>query len=307
VRSRRKLVRRVFLAVALGALVLLLWRQWDDVVESLKAVSPAALVVSIGFGTLGAGIPALIWRSLLISQGARVGVGEACRTYFLSQLGKYVPGGVWSLVAQVDFARDMRVPVRQAATATFLNLALNLIAGLVVAGCTLPFAVPGVLGRFWWAFLPVPVLLALLHPRAITWWSGIAFRLLRRPVTPVDLPWSVLLRCLALSVVGWVALGLHFGVLVAGLGPMEPSTWMLSIGAFALAWIAGFLVVIAPAGAGVREAALVLAFAGVLPTAAVLTVALLSRVLLIAADVLLAGATALVVRGRPVDVAPASD
>jgi hypothetical protein len=39
----------------------------------------------------------------------------------------------------------------------------------------------------------------------------------------------------------------------------------------------------------------------------VLTVALLSRVLLIAADVLLAGATALVVRGRPVDVAPASD
>src|SRR3712207_7672039 len=44
-----------------------------------------------------------------------------------------------------------------------------------------------------------------------------------------------------------------------------------------LAWVAGFLVVVAPAGAGVREAALVLGFAAVLPTGAVLLIAVLSR------------------------------
>jgi uncharacterized membrane protein YbhN (UPF0104 family) len=307
VRSRRKLVRRIFLVVALAAVVVLLWRQREDVSRALQAVSPGALVVSTGFGVMGAALPALIWRSLVNSQGARVGVGEACRSYFLSQLGKYVPGGIWSLVAQVDYARDMKVPTRQAAVATFLNLALNIIAGLVVAGLTIPFAVPGLLNRFWWAFIPVPLLLALLHPRAVTWWSGVAFRLLRRPATPVHLSWSVLLRCLALSVAGWVALGLHFGVLVAGLGQMEPSTWVLSVGAFALAWIAGFLVFVAPAGAGVREAALVLGFAGIQPPTAVLTVALLSRVLLIAADVILAGATALAVRTRREDVGARRD
>jgi hypothetical protein len=85
-----------------------------------------------------------------------------------------------------------------------------------------------------------------------------------------------------------VLLGLHFGALIQGLDADVASPWLLSIGVFALAWVAGFLVIIAPAGAGVREAALVLGFAGVLPGGAVLTVAVLSRVLFVLADLLLA-------------------
>jgi uncharacterized membrane protein YbhN (UPF0104 family) len=70
---------------------------------------------------------------------------------------------------------------------------------------------------------------------------------------------------------------------------------------FALAWVAGFLVVVAPAGAGVREAVLVVGFAAFLPAGQLLTMAVLSRVLLILADVLLAAAVAgaaLVRKGR---------
>jgi uncharacterized membrane protein YbhN (UPF0104 family) len=69
------------------------------------------------------------------------------------------------------------------------------------------------------------------------------------------------------------------------------------VGAFAAAWVAGFVVLIAPAGAGAREAALL----ALLPLAAgdALAVVVISRVLLTAADGLWGSVGALAVkRGR---------
>jgi uncharacterized membrane protein YbhN (UPF0104 family) len=282
-------LRRAFVGAVFLALVVLLWQQREEVLRSLRSISPGLVVLSLLLAVAGSSLPGVVWRDLLASQGYPTAPVAGLRVFFIAQLGKYLPGGIWNLVAQVGMARDLRIPGRQAATATFLAVALSVISALLVAGVTLPFALPGILDDYWWAFLAVPVLIVLLLPRSVAWWSATAFRILRRPVTPVVLPWPVLLRSAFLLVVSWVLLGLHFGALVQGLPGPEQSRWLLSIGLFALAWVAGFLIVVAPAGAGVREAALVLGFAAILPAGAVLTVAVLSRVLFVLADVLLAG------------------
>jgi glycosyltransferase 2 family protein len=288
-RSRAMMLLRYgFVAAVVVALAVLLWQQRDEVRLALASISPGLVVVSLLLGVVGASLPGLVWRDLLASQGYRTTPVAGLRVFFIAQLGKYLPGGIWNLVAQVDMARDLRIPARQSATATFLSVALSVIAALLVAGVTLPFAIPGLVGEFWWAFLAVPALVVLLLPPVVAWWSGLAFRILRRPGSAVHLTWAVLVRATALLLLSWVAMGLHLGALVQGLGGSGASLWLMSIGVFSLAWVAGFLVLIAPAGAGVREAALVLGFAAVLPAGAVLTVALLSRVLLVVADVLLA-------------------
>ena len=71
----------------------------------------------------------------------------------------------------------------------------------------------------------------------------------------------------------------------------------------ALAWLAGLVVVVAPAGAGAREGALVAVLATVMPTTAGLVVALLARLVVTSADLVLAGAAALAVR-RTVPASP---
>jgi uncharacterized membrane protein YbhN (UPF0104 family) len=284
-----RLVRHGFVVAVVVAIAVTLWRLRDQVVESLSEISPALVVLSLVLGVLGAWLPGVVWRDLLADQGFPTGRAAGQRAFFIAQLGKYLPGGIWSLVAQVAMARDLKIPGRQAATATFLTLAFSIISALLVAAVTLPIAFPDDVAAYWWVFLAVPVLLVLLHPRSIEWWSGTAFRLLRRPGEPVRLSWPVLLRATGLLIASWLALGAHFGVLVSEVGDGSAAEWLLSIGVFALAWVAGFLVVIAPAGAGVREAALVLGFSGVLPAGVVLALAVLSRVLLVVADVLLAG------------------
>ena len=291
-----RLVRHGFVVAVVLALAATLWRYRDDVIASLQSISPWRVLLSLILGILGAWLPGVVWRDLLADQGFPTGRTAGQRAFFIAQLGKYLPGGIWSLVAQVAMARDLKIPGRQAATATFLTIAFSIISSLLVAAVTLPVAFPHVVAAYWWVFLAVPVLFVLLLPRSIAWWSGTAFRVLRRPGEPVLLSWPVLLRVTGLLIASWLALGAHFGVLVTDVAGSSASLWLLSIGVFALAWVAGFLVVIAPAGAGVREAALVLGFSGVLPAGAVLALAVLSRVLLIVADIALAGV--FVVAGR---------
>jgi hypothetical protein len=297
-----RLLRHGFMAAVVVALAFFLWQQRADVAEALASISPGLVLASLVLALGGSALPGLVWRDLLASQGYGTGRIGGLRVFFIAQLGKYLPGGIWALVAQVGMARDLKVPGRQAATATFLVLALSLISAVLVAGVVLPLAIPGLLQEYWWVFLAVPVLVVLLLPPVVAWWSGLAFRLLRRPVEPVRLSWGLLVRLAAMLVVSWVLLGLHFGALVQGLGADVADPWLLSVGIFPLAWVAGFLVIIAPAGAGVREGALVLGFSGALDGGAVLTVALLSRVILVLADVVLAAVLVLAVRlrARPV-------
>jgi len=280
--------RYVFIAAVVVAMATFLWRQRQDVHDALVSLPPGSVALSLLLALIGAGLPGLVWRDLVTAQGYRTRPLAGLRVFFLAQLGKYLPGGIWNYVAQVDMARDLRVPPRQSALASLLSLALSVITALITAGLTLPFALPGLLAAYWWTFLAIPVLVALLVPRCVTWWSSLAFRLLRRPAEPVRLTGATLLRASLLMMASWLALGLHLLLLVRGTGGDIASLPLLSIGGFALAWVAGFLVLFAPAGAGVREAALVLCFAGVLPGGVVLTIALLSRVLLVVADGLLA-------------------
>ncbi|UOY01234.1 lysylphosphatidylglycerol synthase transmembrane domain-containing protein [Blastococcus sp. PRF04-17] len=284
----RRLLRHAFVAAVVVALVLVLWGQRETVAESLGSMSPATLATSLLFAMVAAALPGLVWRDLLTSQGYPTPRITGLRAFFVAQLGKYLPGGIWNLVAQVAMARDLRIPGRQGATATFLVLALSVITSLLVAALTLAFAVPELLAEYWWAFAVVPVLFVLLLPPSVTWWSGTAFRLLRRPGRPIVLSAGDLLRAALLLCLSWTTLGVHFGFLVRELGPDTSAVWLLSVGVYALAWVAGLLVVFAPAGAGVREAVLVLGFAAFLPAGPLLAVAVLSRVLLVLADVLLA-------------------
>jgi uncharacterized membrane protein YbhN (UPF0104 family) len=67
-------------------------------------------------------------------------------------------------------------------------------------------------------------------------------------------------------------------------------------GAYALAWVTGFMIMFAPAGLGAREATLSALLAGQIGTPEAITVALLSRLVTTAADLLAAAATLLLTK-----------
>ena len=73
-----------------------------------------------------------------IGLGAPLPLREGSATFFVGQLGKYVPGSVWSLGAQATLARRQSVPARVTVAAGLVFLGYHLATGVALgAGAVL--------------------------------------------------------------------------------------------------------------------------------------------------------------------------
>ena len=100
----------------------------------------------------------------------------------------------------------------------------------------------------------------------------------------------------------WLLLGLHLVILMAAFTTLGPLAVAAAVGGMGLAWAAGIAFLPAPAGAGVREAVLMLTLSPFIGREAALAIAITSRALLVLVDVALAAH-----RRRPVDCARVQD
>jgi len=223
-------------------------------------------------------------------------VAAAARIFYLSQLGKYVPGSVWSILTQIELSREHKIPKRTNVAVGVLVIAIAVTSGLTVAALLLPFGAGATLRQYWWILPIIPVLLAGLHPRVIGSGLNLVLRLARREPLPCTPSWAGLGRVLGLQILVWLCLGLQAWVLLIGMGASPKPALPVAIGGYALAYSLGQMAIGFPAGAVVRDAALALALSAVVPGATALVVALLARVILTVVDLVLAGGQYLALR-----------
>lgn len=273
------------LALAVGAFV----RYWSEVQAAAVELNPWSVVGSLAAALIGIGASLASWRCLLADLGSPLPVGAAARVFFLAQLGKYVPGSIWPFVAQVELGREHGVPRRRSATVSLLVVGVSLVTALLLASVSLPFVSADAARRYWWILAAAPVLAALLVPRILNPLVGFTLRLIRRPGLEEPLSWSGILQSVAWSLVAWLMYGVHLWLLVRSIGATG-SVFLTCVGAFALAWTIGFLVVFAPAGVGAREVALAAGLAPILDGGRVVLVVVVSRLIMTSGDLLWAGA-----------------
>ncbi|MEW9547063.1 lysylphosphatidylglycerol synthase domain-containing protein [Nonomuraea sp. NPDC050783] len=283
-RRARGLVRIVFLLVALGFGGWAVARQWDDVVAGFARLSVPALA-----GSLAAVVAALLgamltWRTLLADLGSPLPLRPAAKVFFVGQLGKYIPGALWPVLAQMEMGRDLGVPRSRSAAAFFLMMPIQLATGLLVTLGTLGWH------RYGWLLLALPVLLVLLEPKVINAVIGFGLRRLKREPLERPLTRRGMLAALGWALAGWIAYGVHL-YFVAPQGGL-----LFAIGVFALSWCLGILTFVVPAGAGVREVAMVAVLAPHVAGGAAIAVALSSRIVIICGDLICAGLAGIAAR-----------
>lgn len=294
--SRTVRVGFVVVTVALGAWAVI--SEWDQIRQALDKLSLLAIGAS-GLSIVAGLLTSMaVWRALLAGLGSPLPWRVAAQVLFVSQLGKYLPGSVWPMVAQMELGRDHGVPRRRSATAFVLLMLFNLTTGLLVACATLPFAAAGHLPFLRWAFVLAPVLLIGFHPRVLNPMLGLLLRLAKRPPLERPLRLRTCLVAAATLVVQWVFLGLHILALMTDLGAHPARSALLSVGGFALAWAIGPLLVIAPAGLGLREVTMVAVLSPAVGSGNAIVVAVTSRVLMTLTDLLLAGLAAISLRKK---------
>ena len=136
-------------AVAIGGYAVA--RQWTDVraaLASIGALMVAAAMVSVLIAMFAA---MQVWRVLLAALGSPLPIRVAARIMFVGQLGKYVPGSIWPVLAQMELGSAHRVPRHHSASASVLTMLVSMFSGLLAALVTLPFLAGST--PYLWAFL----------------------------------------------------------------------------------------------------------------------------------------------------------
>jgi hypothetical protein len=192
--------------------------------------------------------------------GERLAWPLAARAYFVSQLGKYVPGKAVAVLMRVGYARAAGVRTSVAAiTATYETLT-TIAAGAVVAAILFPLLETERSAMGWKALGLLAIAGIPILPGVFNW---IAERLARPflPAGAAELPrlgLSSLLGGLLQSSIGWMCLGTSLLTLLYAVRRDGEDAvrlpWLVCLAYVSLSYVAGFLTLPAPGGLGVREA-----------------------------------------------------
>jgi glycosyltransferase 2 family protein len=293
--------RRAFRLAQVGGGVLLFAlvavaaaREWGDVRDTLARISPLQLLSAELLAFVGLAASVLTWKRSMTELGSTLRFREAAKIYLVGQLGKYLPGSLWALLVQMELSRKAGVPRFRGLTASVVAIGINVGTGLAVGLLVIPSVAHGELWRYLALAALLGICIAGLTPPVLTRGVDLLMRVCKRPCLDRAISWRGIVVGTGWSFGSWLAYGLSLWVLATAAGAPLWHSLPLSLAGLALAMTAGFLVVVAPSGIGVREAVVVAALAPVLSARPALAVALLLHLVFTVADLLSAAVAALV-------------
>jgi uncharacterized membrane protein YbhN (UPF0104 family) len=309
-RLRARLVTAVRLLAAIAIayfVVTTTISQWPYVRETFHRLSWPVVTASLIAALLGIATSAMAWRAALADLDHQVPIRPAAQVFLVGQLGKYLPGSVWSYVLQMELGRRAGIPRARAFLASLISTGIGIAVGLAIGALAIGPAIDAsrsgahpTLARtaFYLVLVLLPIALVCAHPRVLTRLAALALRMLRRPAPSRPLTWPGVLRVAAWSAAGNLFFGVHLWLL-AGAQAGDWAGLGLCVAAIGLSVSVSTFVVIAPSGIGVREFLIAVTLMALgLPYGAGYAIALASRLIATVADVLAAGGAALAAARR---------
>jgi len=234
----------------------------------------AALTVWITYGLL---IEA--WRRIVLGWNQNLAYAPAMRIWCLSNLGRYLPGKVWSVAALAVMAQRAGVAGWASAASALVMQVLAIGTGALVVS----IGAPGIASPL---ALAAALCFATCVVVALVWEPmGKRFVHLVRPgrqfqALPIDT--SVLAG--TATMLSWIAYGIAFWMLARGIfGSIHLSAFHAT-GVFTAGYIVGLLALFAPGGIGVRELVFVAMLAPVVGSGGALALSIAARLLLTATE-----------------------
>lgn len=251
----------LLLVAALWFAVRVMATHWSSVREAGLALRPHWGRIAYSGAIVLACYAVLIetWRRMVRTWGSAVAAGDAAHIWFVSNLGRYVPGKVWQIGAMGLLAQRAGVAPEAAVGSSLVLAIVNILAGLLVivgrgsgalavmqvpAGATIAAGAAAAIGTF---------ALPWMLPALVRTFNALTGRALQVPRVPLGAILTAFVGC----ALAWVGYGLAFSVFAGALVPAPPgASANAHIVAFTLSYLAGYLAVFAPGGIGVRELSL---------------------------------------------------
>jgi hypothetical protein len=247
-------------------------RQWEDVAPALRGVrldwwrilASGAVVVATYLILVEA------WRATLRVWSESLPFGTSARIWFVSNLGKYIPGKVWQIAAMGAMAQKSGVSAAAAIGSSLVVNLVSIIAGFAVIALTAAGKVGAAVSQSSNAqgdtaelvVIAIAVLGGvglLLTPVVVPRLAMLAGRISGRAIAIPRVPARAIWVASASTIASWLLYGIAFSLFAHGVSPRATGNASSYIAVYTGSYLAGYLALFVPGGVGVREAVLVLA------------------------------------------------
>jgi uncharacterized membrane protein YbhN (UPF0104 family) len=225
---------------------------------------------------------AVPWKHALALVGVEAPLLACITWYFVGEIGKYVPGGIWPVVGRAELARRGGHPRSGAYASVGLSLGALYLSGMVVVAVLLPLRFVDDGANWLWVLALLPIGLALLHHRPLAWMVERAEKVMKRKLSVQIPPWSASLGLILRYVPSWLLIGTSTWCVARAFDPSV--SWLTIAPAAMMSWVVGFVLVPVPGGVGVREAAFVALVGGGVPAGVRATIAIVARLMFMLVD-----------------------
>lgn len=290
--TARRLARRAATVLVVGAGVvfvgLAIQSNWSRIGSYDWRVRWAQAAASVLLLTLSLMWSVFVWKRVLDRfQAPPITFRLLLKISFLSKMARYIPGKVWQFIAVGQLSRETGAPPAVMVTSMLVHAGIVVLSAVFAAAILIVQQVEVLAAR------PVPAVIGLAvlslgaaHPSVINVCLKALARVARQETLRWHGRWPDSVEVFFLSFLSWVADGVAFFLFVDALLPVATQYLVPFIGIHAFAFVIGYVAFVAPAGAGVREAALATLLRGALPSGAAAVIAVFARLWTITAELL---------------------
>lgn len=273
--------------VALFFIGKILYEQAPSVMPNIQSIHPLLLATGIISFLVFYFLRSLIWHLIIKEYGNHILFRDSCYMWSVSELKRYIPGNIWSFLGRATLFVNRGVKKKDIGTGLIVEAQLFILGSFVVSLLSLPFLIPNyteLIGYLITGGLVLGIVLYVFNRQLTTRLKGklqTAVHFLFPQFSPATNIRLILISSAALFFFG---LG-NFLTMSALFGTDLQLMWQL-IGVFVLAFVAGYLSIITPAGFGVREGIVIFALSKIVPTGLAALAALFTRLILIISELL---------------------
>ena len=289
-RPRRGIKNLASIGIALtfiAVLLLNLYKHFDVLRAQHVTFAPMQFSISLVPLVLSYLFIPSMWRRILASLGLSLPYRKAFCIQYLSHLGRYVPGKIWSYVAQSYLASQERIAVADTLCSNAVLMCLMNLSSLLI------FA----LSFLAWNVLTLFVRCLLVAGSFFLIYFLLRMRVLERGLNTIITRFAVLRtlsRCQPLpytpliseSSLSWLAFAVAMHLMITSFYAVDMRQSCIIVGIFAISWLAGYYAFLSPGGLGVQEGIQVYLLTFFFPLPIAVVIAFASRLWMLLGDCL---------------------
>jgi len=277
----KKIIKRILQVLLIVVIFYFLARNlylnWNKIVQYDWNINYYFLTYSFVLFVVGSILIALGWNLILRVLGGRLGCKRALKIFFITDLAKYVPGKVWTIVGKVYLCAKEGIPIAKTSASVVIQPLIQVIAGILIFLLSLPFwtKTNDFMNQLYFFFPLIPIGLIVLHPAIMTKLLNFVLTRLKQKPVELNIKYKDILLILLLWCGLWILTGIASYFLIISIYSFPVSQLPVVIGIFSIAGISQFLT---PSGIGVLEGVLTVLLGLYVPVHIAIFIALLARV-----------------------------